>query len=156
MKVSLRAHHPSRRDGFTILELLTVMIIVGVVAAISAGKMHDIMLEQRVTRASTAVQNDLEAAFSIAARNRRPVRITWDAASMQLQVTDRLATTYYRRLGLGLDPYGFRSGNVTVSTSPIEIYPNGLANDELLVVFSANNVTKQVRMSRSGLVKVTK
>jgi prepilin-type N-terminal cleavage/methylation domain-containing protein len=142
------------RSGFTLLELMVVVMIMGVVGTMSAGRFHALIVHQRITRAASAVQNDLEAAFATAGRNRRPVRIQWDAASRQLNVTDRLGTRTYRHTGLGGDPYGLKYGVVSVSRSPVEIYPTGMANDTLLITISLENTTKSVRMSRAGIVQI--
>jgi prepilin-type N-terminal cleavage/methylation domain-containing protein len=143
----------SARAGYTILELLVVVMIGGVMAKLSMGKIHDLMSHQRVLHAATAVQNDLEAAFQIAGRNRAPVRIAWDATVMQLSITDRAGTLTFRKTNLSRQAYGFASNAVTVSTSPLEVYPNGLAADTLLVTISSNGFTKKLRMSRAGLVQ---
>lgn len=140
-----------RKTGFTLLELLIVLMIVGIVTALSGGRVHAIIVQQRVNRAANSLQSDLEAAFSIANRNRRPVRIAWDASKLQLQVTDRAGTVFYRRTPLGAD-YNLKSSNVTVSRSPIEIFPNGLANDTLLIQLSMESNVKKIRMSRAGMV----
>jgi Tfp pilus assembly protein FimT len=133
---------------------MVVMLIGGVMAKMSIGRIHDLMSQQRVSHAATAVQNDLEAAFQIAGRNRQPVRIAWDVSVMQLEITDRAGTTYYRRTNLGRQAYGFASNAVTFSTNPVEVYPNGLANNTLLITLSSNTFTKKLRMSRAGLVQV--
>jgi prepilin-type N-terminal cleavage/methylation domain-containing protein len=143
-----------RRTGFSLLELLIVMMIVGVVTALSGGRVHAIIVQQRVARAAMSVQSDLEAAFAVANRNRRPVRIAWDASKLQMQVTDRAGSVYYRRTPLGMDAYGFSASNVSFSRSPVEIYPNGLANDTLTIVITNESNTKRVRMSRAGMVRV--
>ena len=142
------------RRGFTILELMIVIVVAGILMTVGFPKIHDIMVQQRVLRASTAVQNSLEAAFAIAGRNRRPIRISWNSSTMQLAVTDRNGTVFYRRTGLGQDPYGLTSGNVTVSHSPIEVYPNGLANLPDTITLSTGSVTKHVIMSRGGMVQI--
>jgi len=129
------------------------MLIGGVVAKMSIGRIHDLMSQQRVSHAATAVQNDLEAAFQIAGRNRQPVRIAWDASVQQLEITDRAGTTFYRRTNLGRQAYGFASNSVTFSTWLVEVYPNGLANNSLLITLSSNGFTKRLRMSRAGLVQ---
>jgi Tfp pilus assembly protein FimT len=134
------------------LELIIVLVVVGIIAAISANKIHDIMIQQRVYRASTAVQTNVEAAWTLAVRNSRPVRITWDASRLQLDVTDRAGTTYFRRANLGTDAYGLTASAVSFSRSPLEVYPNGLANDTLLITFSMNGVTKKIWVSRAGQV----
>jgi prepilin-type N-terminal cleavage/methylation domain-containing protein len=143
-----------RRNGFTMLELMLVVVLLGIVSAMSAGRIHDLIIQQRVVRAATAVQNGLESAFALAGRNRQPVRISWSPASMQFGVTDRSGNVFYRRIGLGTDAYGLESANVSVSRSPLEVYPGGLANDTPAVTLSVSGMTKRIRMTRSGLVRV--
>lgn len=149
-------NRPSARRGVTLLELMVVVSIMGVVGAMSAGRIRELMIQQRVGRAASVVQNDLEAAFTTAGRNRRPVRIVWDAGTRQLQLTDRNGTRVYRRTTLGNDPYGLPAGAVTVSQSPVEVFPTGLASDTLVVTFSVGKTTKKIRMSRAGLVQIVK
>jgi prepilin-type N-terminal cleavage/methylation domain-containing protein len=145
---------PNRLPGFTLFEIMVALVVLGIVSAMSAGRIHDILIQQRVVRASTAVENGLEAAFALATRNRQPVRISWSAADMQLGVTDRTGLVYYQRVGLGADAYGLQSANVSFSRSPLEVYPNGLANDTLNITLSASGNTKHIRMTRAGLVRV--
>jgi prepilin-type N-terminal cleavage/methylation domain-containing protein len=142
------------RPGFSLLELMVVVVIMGVVGAMSAGRIHSIIVQQRVARAASVVQNDIESAFLTAGRNRRPVRIAWNSASMVMEVTDRAGTRVYRRTGLGRETYGLTSGAVSFSRSPLEIFPTGLANDSLVITFTVENVTKRVHVSRAGLVRV--
>jgi prepilin-type N-terminal cleavage/methylation domain-containing protein len=143
-----------RRAGFSLLELLIVLMIVGVISGLSAGRIHAIIVQARVARAATSLQTDLEAAFAIANRNRRPVRIAWSTSSMQMRVTDRSGSVFYRRTPLGRDAYGFTSSNVSFSSSPIEVFPNGLANDTLTITLTAESNTRKIRMSRAGMVLV--
>jgi Tfp pilus assembly protein FimT len=135
------------------IELLVVLALGGVMAKVSIGRIHDLMSQQRVAHAATAVQNDLEAAFQIAGRNRKPVLITWDMANQQFSITDPDGTHSYRRINLGRQAYGFASNAITVSQTSVQVYPNGLAGDTLLVTLSSNGFTKSLRMSRAGLVQ---
>jgi prepilin-type N-terminal cleavage/methylation domain-containing protein len=141
------------RAGYTIIELLVVVAIGGVMAKLSMGKIHDLMSQQRVVHAATSVQNDLEAAFQIAGRNRAPVRIAWDADAQQFSLTNRAGTMVFRKTNLSRQAYGFGRNAVSVSSSPLEVYPNGLAADTLLVTITSNGFTKKLRMSRAGLVQ---
>lgn len=136
------------------IELLVVLTIIGITAAISAGRIHALMIQHRIARAATAVRNDVEGAFTIAIRNRKPTRITWNSATMQLAVTNRSGSTTYRHTALGRDSYGLTTNAVSFSSSPIEVYPNGMASDQLTITFQIENVSKTVRMSRAGLVEV--
>ena len=146
---------PARvRSGFTMLEVVIVVTIAGITAAISAGRIHAILVQQRVARASTMLQGDLEAAYVIAARNRVPIRITWDPVAMQMKVTDRAGAVTYRKTTFGKDDFGLSSSGVSFTPSILEVYPNGLANGTLTVTFSAEGNTRTVLMSRAGMVRI--
>ncbi|HEX4684594.1 MAG TPA: prepilin-type N-terminal cleavage/methylation domain-containing protein [Gemmatimonadaceae bacterium] len=148
----------SARRGFTILELLIVMFMAAIVGGMSMGKMHDIMMQQRVIRAASTIRTSVEDAFAIASRNRKPVRLVWDATNMQFDVTDRAGTTIYRHVGLGQDPYRLPQSAVTFSSSPVEIYPNGLAGSSLTITLStalsASTAARTITVSRAGMVQV--
>ena len=154
MQTACRKFRLRARRGFTILELIIVIVVAGVMMTVGFPKVHNIMVQQRVARASAAVQNTLEAAFAIAGRNRRPIRITWSSSTMQLAITDRAGTVFYRRTGLGQDPYGLKSTDVTVWQTPVEVYPNGLANSSDTITFSTGGVTKKLVMTRGGMVYI--
>jgi prepilin-type N-terminal cleavage/methylation domain-containing protein len=155
MNSSFLTRRLSKRRGFTILELIVALLVIGIVASISVGKIHDLIVQQRVYRASNDIQTNVEAAWALAARNRRPIRIYWVAATSQMKITDRAGTTTYRKASLGADPYGLAAGTVTFSSSPIEIYPDGLGSDTLLITLSTTSpaVTKRIWVSRAGLVQ---
>lgn len=147
-------HRLRALSGFTLLEITVVIVVVGIVLSMSAGRIHSFLLQQQTSRAATALQNDLEAAFAIATRNRRPVRIAWDANAMQLNVTNRGGTIFFRKTSLASPAYGLLPGAVAVSRSPIEVYPGGLADDTLAIVVSGTDDSKSVRMSRAGMIRV--
>src|SRR5690242_14456106 len=149
--IRYRARH---RAAFTMLEVVVVLAVVGIVSALSAGRIHAIIVQQRVSRAATSLQTDIEAAFSIASRNRQPIRITWNAATMQMGVTDRAGTIYYRKTALGPDDFGLPSSGVSFSRSPLEVYPNGIANDALTIVLSIEGNSRTIQVSRTGLVHI--
>ena len=136
------------------LEMMVVVVIVGITGTVTAGRVRDLMIQSRIQRAASAVQNDLEAAFALAGRNRRPVHIEWNSSTMQLAVMDRSDATAFRHTTLGMDGYGLRPQDVSFSRSPIEVYPNGMANDTLTITFARSGNQKLVRMSRTGLVLV--
>lgn len=136
------------------MEVLTTLTIVGLLLAISMSRIGAITSHQRVGRAVNSLQNNVQAAFSLAVRNGHPVRFTWNSDSLEFQITNRAGDTTYRDIPLGSDPYNFTASNVTVSTSPLEIYPNGLANDTLLVSITADGSTRSIRVSRAGLVVI--
>jgi prepilin-type N-terminal cleavage/methylation domain-containing protein len=149
------------RSGFSLLELMTVLVIAGIITGLSAGRISTYITQQRVAKAASSITNDLQQAFAIAGRNRRPIRIVLDTTRMQLAITDRAQTAVFRRVSLG-GGYGLSSSNVTFYPStPLEIYPNGLAADTMWIRFRVvmpQNATysRLVRVSRAGMVQVLK
>lgn len=142
------------RAGFTLLELMLVVVISGVVLAASSGKIHDIIVQQRVARAATALQNDIEAAFALAGRNRQPVRIIWDSAGQRMLISDRTATTFYRKTTLSQDAYGLSPSNFSLSRDTVDIFPNGLANAALVITISNASASRTIHVYRGGVVQV--
>jgi prepilin-type N-terminal cleavage/methylation domain-containing protein len=147
-----------RRSGFSLLELVVVLILVGIVTATAGPRISVMRSQQRVVRASSVIQTNLEKAFAIATRNRAPMEIVWNATTMKLSVTNRAGTMTYGELKLGSD-YGLKTGEVTASASSVEVYPNGLANGTLTItirtVRGSGTYQRVVTMNRAGLVKVT-
>jgi type II secretion system protein H len=154
MSQTANSHPRRRRSGFSLIELMVVLVIVGITSSITAGKIQQLMVQNRIQRAATSVQYDMEAAFAIAVRNRRPMRISWNSATQQMAVTDRAGTTVFRHTNLTMGSYGLRSSGVSFSASPIEVYPDGLASDTLTITISSTSLTKTVRMSRAGMVLI--
>jgi len=136
------------------VELLIVVTMAGIVGGLSIGKLSAYMMQQRVAKAAFSVTNDLQQAFAIAGRIRRPVRIVIDTATMQLSITDRAQTTVMRRVGLG-QSYGLKATNVSFyPATPLEIYPNGLASDTMWISLQSSGTSRYIRVSRAGMVQV--
>ena len=138
------------------LELLTVLVIAGVISGLSIGKIGAYMTQQRVMRASASITNDLRQAFALAGRVRQPVRIVIDTTQMMLSITDRAQTSVMRQVSLASD-FGMHSSNITFYPStPLEIYPNGLASDTMAITIQANGTSRYIRVSRAGMVQVAR
>jgi prepilin-type N-terminal cleavage/methylation domain-containing protein len=143
------------RPGFTLLELIVVIFMLGVAGSMVLPRMSNMILQSRVQRAAQMLQTDDQQAFAIAGRNRQPIRLTWSSSSMQLQVTDRGATKVFRSTGLGDNSgFGFTKSDVTISKSSLQIFPNGLAEDTLYIKLAKSGYSRVIRVSRAGLVRL--
>lgn len=131
---------------------MVVVFIAAVVTSMSIGKIQALITRSRVASASTAMQNDIESAFALATRNRTPMRIYWSSDARQMRVYDR-NNVLFRKLNLG-QAYGLSASNVSFSRNPLEVYPNGLAADTLLITLTSNGYSRKVWVSQAGLVKV--
>lgn len=123
---------------------------------VSVGRISAIISRQRVNRAAIALANDLQAAFTLAMRDRKPVRISFDTTKMQLSVTDVASGAVFRRTSL--TGFNLNSSNITLSRSSVSVYPAGLSNDSLSFTLSATiggaTYTQRVRMTQGGLVQI--
>ena len=140
--------------GFTVLELIVVMTIVGILAAVTVPRIAQVNTQNKVQRAANALQSEIQQAFAIAGRNRQPVKFLWDAASLQVRVTDRPATKIYRKTGLGAGSFGFSASEVTIAPTVLTVFPNGLASDTLYMKVSKSGFSKTVRVSKSGMTRI--
>jgi prepilin-type N-terminal cleavage/methylation domain-containing protein len=150
----LLVRHGRLRRGFTFIEMMVVCTIAGVIGGLSIGKIGAYMTQQRVIKASLSLTADLQQAFVLAARTRKPVRIVLDTVQMQLSITDRTQASVMRRVTLGKE-FGLTAKNVKFYPStPLEIYPNGLAADTMAISLSAPGTSRYIRVSRAGMVQV--
>jgi prepilin-type N-terminal cleavage/methylation domain-containing protein len=141
--------------GFSLVEILVALTIVGIFAAMSIPRASRIMNQTKVQRAAQALQMEVQQAFAIAGRNRAPVILRWDAGTRQLRVTNLAGTTVYRRLGVG-DGGGYvlTANEVSVVPTALTVFPNGLAADTLVIGVARSGYTRRIWVSRSGIVKL--
>jgi prepilin-type N-terminal cleavage/methylation domain-containing protein len=142
------------RHGFTIMELLVVMVVGTIMLAVVAPNISRALTLTRVQRAAAVVAADLQLAHTLAARQRVPVRITIDPASYILRVhrgTTPDTVFSVRRLD-GTSEYPL-DGLVTSSTS-VTVFPNGMASGPLRMTLQAGGSSRVVSMTRVGQVRV--
>lgn len=109
--------------------------------------------QTKVQRANQALQQDVQQAWAIAARNRAPTKMTFNRTSMQLQVTNLAGTTIYKRTSYGTGgQYGLTSSELIVAPLSVTVFPNGLANDTVGFSIARSNVTRKFWVSKSGMV----
>jgi type II secretion system protein H len=149
------APSPARTRGFSLVEVLVVVTLIGIATALAVPRINKITNETKIQRAAQALQSEVQQAFAIAGRNRVPVKLAWSSAAMQLQVTNMAGTIVYRRAGLGAGAgYGLSSSEVTVTPSTLVVFPSGLAQDTLVIALSRKGYSKTLRVSRSGMVRL--
>ena len=149
------------RSGFTMIELLIVMGVIGIIVALSVNRMSQQITAWRVNSAAQAMQNDLQSAFALVGRNRKPLVVSMDKTTMQMRLTSRSSADTFRLRAYGASStYKLEAGNLTVypATTPttLEIYPPGLASDSLSILIKKNGAARRVRMLRGGLVQICK
>jgi len=142
-----------RRRGFTLIEAVIVVAILGIMAAVASPRMSGMTERQRVDRASLIVASDIRAAFSSAARGRVPVRVDFVFTNRRYAITNRVTgdTIIQRDLSVG----DMRVSGMTGPSATFDVFPSGVATvADTIMVGGATQYHRRVAVSRVGAVRV--
>lgn len=143
----------NRRGGFTILELMITITLLGIFAIVALPRVNVVITHQRVNEAAVLVAQDLGRAVSAAATQRRPVSIGVGADKRSYVVTDAiLGDTLWLR---AFSERELSVATVTFSESPLDVYPTGFTSAPLTVTLEAGGYTRRVSMSTAGWVRTS-
>ncbi len=141
------------RAGFTLIELIIVVVIFSIVTTAALPAVSLITTHARVNQAAAVVGHDLAVAVSSAARQRTPIRIARGGDRQSMTVAERASGTVLETRWLGPDTqYGLDS--VSFSATPIDLFPSGFTSSALTVTVWGRGYSRQVTMSRAGWVRV--
>lgn len=147
MRMALR-----RSDGYTVIELLVVMIVIGIIAGITYSRMAPTLERARVRGAASILAGDLQYAQVLAARHRIPVVIAVDAGALSYEIADR-GGTVYRTRAFGTGEYDLTE--VTGTPASLEVFPNGVAAQSATFTLGGpGGFRQQVTFSRAGQIRV--
>ena len=128
-----------------------MIIAVGMTATIP--RIGAVTNQTKVQRANQALQQDVQQAWAIAARNRAPTKLVFSSATMQLQITNLAGTTIYKRTSYGTGGgYGLTSTELKMAPTSITVFPNGLANDTVGFSIVRSSYSKKFWVNKSGMV----
>ncbi|MBA3671012.1 MAG: prepilin-type N-terminal cleavage/methylation domain-containing protein [Gemmatimonadaceae bacterium] len=155
----MQSHRSRNALGFSLLELLIVIVLVGIVMAISIRSVGETIRRDRVNKIAAMLSADLEQAFAIAARQRTPVRLLFDTtyARRTFSVADFSDTTFKYRSRT------FKDGDLQLdyirsSSLSLDVMPSGLSADTLSIrvgIISKNMpYDRTLRMTRAGMVRI--
>lgn len=151
---AMRTSQRHRRPGFSMIELLIVISMIGLISVMAFGRTSSMMTQWRVSRAAQAYGEELQSAFAIVGRNRTPIMIVLDKKTMEVRMRDRNGVIYRRR-NLGKESaYKLDSMNISPSRDSVEVFPPGLAADSMSVTISRDGKFRRIRMLRGGLVQI--
>ena len=154
MRKLMRSHKYSR-VGFSIIELIAVVSILGVLATMAGPAMSRIVRHQRVNRSATVIAADLQNAFAVAARQREPVRIQADQASRSYQFIDRQTGAVLRIRTFYGDTSEYRLTGLRFTPATLDVFPSGLASAPLTVDLSNGDYSKRITASTAGFIRIS-
>jgi type II secretion system protein H len=146
--------HKYARHGFSMMEMLVVIVILGVLSAMVGPAMSRIVRHNRVNRSATLIAADLQNAFAVAARQREPVRIQADANTRSYVFVDRRSGAILRIRTFYGDTSEYRLTRLTFTPSTIDVFPSGVSSAPLVVDLANGDYTRQVTASTAGFIRM--
>ena len=144
----------SSARGFTVLELLMVVAIMSIMAAIAGPSMSKIIRHNRVNRAAMVITADLQNAFAAAARQREPVRITADAATKSYQFTDRKTGKVLKIRSFYGDTTDYHLSSLVFTPATIDVFPTGVSSSPIVVNLANGDYTRRITASTAGFIRL--
>jgi len=130
-----------------------VLVVLGVSFAIALPRVNSTTRQQRVISSARALSADVPVAFSLAARQRKPVLMSWDAASGEVRITDRATGTVYLRRPLK-STSEYQLDSVSMTPSSVQLYPTGVSSAAVTFHLASGAHVRRITVARSGLTRV--
>ena len=148
-------NHKAGVRGFTLMEMLVVIGMLGILAAMAGPSLSRIVRHQRTNRAAMVIAADLQNAFAVAARQRAPVRIQADAASRSYQFVDRKTNAVLRIRTFYGDTSEYRLQTLVFTPATIDVFPSGISSSAVKVDLSNGDYAKQITASTAGFIRIS-
>ena len=145
-----------RRAGVTLIELMLVVALLGIVAAVVTPRIGAGLTSARLDRAARVVYGDLQLAPQLAARQRKPVKIIFDVTNRKYTIVDRATpTTIYIARDLGsASEFKVSAISTDVVNNALEFFPNGITSGNMTVTVTTGSRSRTVRITTAGFVRM--
>ena len=146
------------RLGFTLVEMAFTFVVIGLMTMMMIPRLRQNMLTHQTRRAAAVVAGDLERAFTLAARYRKPMRLSCVVAAgvcsnATYTIADRTGGTVRVRRTLQNDG-DLGTMSVRLAITPVDIFPSGVSTSLDTVWITAGNSTRRVTMTTAGQVRI--
>jgi Tfp pilus assembly protein FimT len=138
------------------VEIAIVIVVLGIIAAIGLPRLSEHARRVRVNQAAQVIAADLELASSLAARERRPIRLRVlgppDASWYTLRLRDTTRVLLRRSLGQDSE---WKMRRVIATPTTVDFFPGGVLSGPIRIEVSDRNYLRAVTVTRAGFVRVT-
>ena len=135
------------------IELALTIMLIAIMTAMMVPKIGRIIQATRINREIAIVVQDLEQAFTIAARSRKPMRLSCTCGTQTYTIADRTGGTVRLSRKLGADA-DLGTLTLTFSASPVDIFPSGVATAPDTVRITSGTSTRAVVLTTGGQVRI--
>jgi prepilin-type N-terminal cleavage/methylation domain-containing protein len=147
--------HRLGRSGFTMIELALTLTVVAIMTAMMIPRFGRVMNSTRVNKSASLLASDLEQAFTLAGRYRKPMRISCACGTATYTIADRTGGTV--RLTRTLRDTDL--GTMTLAMEApgggtVDVFPSGVSTALLRFRITSGNSTRAVTLSTAGLVRI--
>ena len=139
------------------IELALTLTVIAILSAMMIPRFGRVMNSSRVNRSAAIMASDLEQAFTLAGRYRKPMRITCTCGSAIYTIADRTGGTVRLRRRLRDDDLG----NMTLTwqapgggVTSVDVFPSGVSSLPLQLRITAGSSTRAVTLSTAGMVRI--
>ena len=141
------------RQGFTMVEMALTLCVIGIMTAMMVPKIGRIMQATRLNREIALVAADMEQAFTLAARYRKPMRLSCTCGTQTYTIADRTGGTVRLSRKMGADA-DLGTLTLTFSASPVDIFPSGVATAPDTLRITSGISTRAVVLTTAGQVRI--
>lgn len=142
-----------RTAGFSLPEMLVVVVILGIIAAFATPAIESTIRHQRVNKAAAIIAADLQNVFAMAGRQRAPVHLASDASAKSYTFSDRKTGTVFQTRDLGTTSE-YKIGSLVFNPTTVDMFPNGIASAPLTVTVGTGDYSRTITASTAGFVRV--
>jgi prepilin-type N-terminal cleavage/methylation domain-containing protein len=151
-------HARQSRGGFTLVEMVFAFAIIGILSLMMIPRIQRSMQSHQTRRAAIQISGDVERAFTLAGRYRRPMRLTINTANATYTVADRNGGTVRmsRDLRNGGD-LGTMTLAASVNGTPVtqlDIFPSGISTSLDTISVSSGGSTRRIVVTTAGQVRI--
>jgi len=144
----------SARSGFTTIELIIIVTIIGVLAGIAGPAMSRIIRHSRTNRAAIVITADLQNAFAAAARQREPVSIVADSLTKSYQFIDRKTGAVLKIRSFYGGTSEYRLSRLVFTPTTIDVFPNGVSSAPLVIDLANGDYPRRITASTAGFIRL--
>ena len=140
------------------VEMVFTFVVIAIMAGMMVTKIGPVMQRTQVNRSIALVASDMEAAYTLAARQRKPVRIDCNCGAGTYTVADRAGTVLLSRNLAADNDMGVMTLTFTPAgppnTLPVEVFPPGISDKTLTVRITKGTSTRAVFVTTAGQVRI--